>query len=177
VLVLVRHALPAYGPDIPPHEWPLSEVGLGVARQLRLPDQAYLAASAELKAVQTIDHAGPVAQDARFGEVSREGEPWGGPYRMLRRSFVEGTDHPGWEPRTAVVGRFHAGVEHHLGRAAGRPLIIATHGMAMTVWLTAQVGLTDPGAFWEALTFPDVYAVDLAARSVSRVPGAVTGLG
>ena len=51
-------------------------------------------ASDEPKAWQTLEPAGPVIRDARFGEVRREGEPWDGPYRELRRSYVDGADHP-----------------------------------------------------------------------------------
>jgi hypothetical protein len=41
--------------------------------------------------------------------------------------------------------------------------------MAMTLWLTAAIGLEDPGRFWDGLAFPDAYVVDLAGRSLSRL--------
>jgi hypothetical protein len=46
--------------------------------------------------------------------------------------------------------------------------VVASHGMAMTVWLTAAIGLEDPIGFWSELRFPDALAVDLAAGTVRR---------
>ena len=63
---------------------------------------------------------------------------------------------------------FDAGINDHWVRAAGRPLVVASHGMAMTLWLTARIGLDAPGAFWSSLRLPDVLAVDLVARTVAR---------
>jgi broad specificity phosphatase PhoE len=165
-LLLVRHAMPAIEPAVPPHEWSLSDEGRAAAAALRLPPDPYLVASGEPKAWQTLEPAGPVIHDARFGEIRREGEPWEGPYRELRRSYVDGADHPGWERRADVARRFDEGVDDHLVRAEGRPVVIGSHGMAITVWLTARTGLTAPGDFWAALRFPDVISVDLSIRRV-----------
>ena len=169
-LILVRHALPAFGPDVPPDEWPLSDEGLAAARALvaHLPSEARLVASTEPKAYQTLEPAGAVLRDPRFGEVRREGEPWDGPFRELRRSYVSGADHPGWEPRVVVAARFDAGVREYLAVAGERPLVVATHGMAMTVWISMRFGLPDPGQFWADLRFPDALAIDLANAQVSR---------
>jgi hypothetical protein len=41
--------------------------------------------------------------------------------------------------------------------------------MALTLWLAARVGVDDPVAFWEALSFPDVLRVDVGARWWERV--------
>jgi hypothetical protein len=41
--------------------------------------------------------------------------------------------------------------------------------MAMTLWLTATIGLDEPGAFWADLRFPDAQVVDLAAGTVVRL--------
>jgi broad specificity phosphatase PhoE len=167
-LILVRHAMPAYEREIPPHEWPLSPEGVQAARRLvrHLPTGAFLAASDEPKAWQTLEPAGEVVRDARFGEVHRDWEPWGGPFRELRQAYVDGADHDGWESRVDVADRFDAAVADHLVRAAGRALVVASHGMAMTVWLTARVGLPAPGTFWASLHFPHAVAVDLAAGTV-----------
>jgi broad specificity phosphatase PhoE len=158
--------MPAADPSVPPRAWPLSEEGRAAAAALRLPHHAYLVASDEPKAWQTLEPAGSVLRDARFGEVRREGEPWDGPYRELRRSYVDGADHPGWERRADVARRFDDAVNDHLVRAQGRPVVIGSHGMAITVWLTARTGLTAPGDVWAALRFPDVIGVDLRNRRV-----------
>jgi 2,3-bisphosphoglycerate-dependent phosphoglycerate mutase len=171
-LVLVRHAMPAYDESVSPRLWPLAPDGVAAARGLVLPPGAYLVSSDEVKAWQTLAYAsrakvgdpaaldrGPITVDTRFGEVLREGEPWDGPFRELRRSYVDGAEHVGWEPRSAVAARFDEAVTDHLARADGRALVVATHGMAMTIWLAARVDLTDPGAFWAALRFPDVVRI------------------
>ncbi|MEV0312357.1 histidine phosphatase family protein [Nonomuraea fuscirosea] len=169
MLLLVRHAMPAYGPAVPPHAWTLSAEGWQAARRLvgRLPGDARLVSSDEVKAWQTLGGDDAVTRDRRFGEVARV-EPWEGGYRELRRAYVDGADHPGWEARAEVAGRFDAGITEQLALAGGRPLVVATHGMAMTVWVTARLGLDRPGAFWADLRFPDAHLVDLASGTVER---------
>ncbi|GAA1976130.1 histidine phosphatase family protein [Catenulispora subtropica] len=170
MLILVRHAMPAFGPRTEPREWPLGENGRAAARLLALsfPKDAYLVASTETKAWQTLEAAGRVVvRDRRFDEIRRI-EPWEGEYRELRRRYVDGDDHPEWEPRSEVAERFGDAIDDHRAAARERPLIVATHGMAMTVWLTARIGLPDPGVFWAGLRFPDALHVDLAAGTITR---------
>jgi broad specificity phosphatase PhoE len=171
-LILVRHAMPAFGPDVPPHEWRLRPDGVAAARRLaaRLPAGAYLVASTEPKAWQTLRLAGPVSRDARFNEINRD-EPYQGDFRARREAYVAGAGHPGWEPRVRVAERFDAGITDHLTTAGERTLVVASHGMAMTVWLAARVGLDDPAAFWAGLRLPDALCVDLAAGTVTNLRG------
>jgi broad specificity phosphatase PhoE len=172
MLILVRHAMPLYGQHAPAHEWELGADGHAAARRLAaaLPTGALLVASAEPKAYQTLAPAGVVLRDTRFNEVARV-EPWEGEYRRLRREYVSGVDHSDWEPRTSVAARFEAAVREHLASAQGKPLIIATHGMAMTIWLTSRGLLDDPAAFWAGLRFPDAHTV---VRSEGGEIGAVS---
>ncbi|MGC4938743.1 histidine phosphatase family protein [Kribbella sp. DT2] len=168
MLVLVRHAMPVHGPETPARDWVLGPEGREAARELcaRLPAGARLVASTEPKAIATIEPLGPVVTDARFDEIARV-EAYDGDFRTRRRLYVEGTDLADWEPREEVVRRFGAGVAEY---ATGGPVVIASHGMATTLWLTATVGLTDPGAFWDDLRFPDAVVVDLEAKTVVRWP-------
>jgi broad specificity phosphatase PhoE len=170
MLILVRHAMPSHGPQTPAHEWALGADGHAAAQRLAatLPADALLVASAEPKAFQTLEPAGPTLRDPRFNEVTRI-EPWEGEYLRLRREYVSGTDHPDWEPRAAVAARFDAAVREHLTAAQGKPLIIATHGMAMTIWLTSHQLLGAPATFWSQLRFPDAHIVDRDTQ-----PGTVT---
>lgn len=171
MLVVVRHAMPEFGPDRPPEEWPLSPAGRAAAVALRgrLPSGALVVASAEPKARQTLEPYGDVAVDDRFGEVRRD-EPYEGDFRARRRAYVEGVAYPGWERRADVVTRFGDAVAEWQERAGLRPLVVASHGMALTVWLTAAVGLDDPGGFWSALQLPDAFTVDIPGRRVERLP-------
>ena len=149
--------MPIALPAVPPEHWSLSDEGRAAARRLiaLLPTDAAFVASDEAKAAQTL----PSAQlDARFREVRRR-ETFSDDFAVARRSYVEGVALPGWEPHAAVVARFSAGLASY-----GRPLVVVTHGMAMTVWLAARIGLADPGAFWAGLRFPDALGVDVAER-------------
>jgi broad specificity phosphatase PhoE len=174
-LTLVRHALPVISPVSPPSEWPLAESGLAAAAALSFPPNAYLVASTEPKAYQTLAVSQTVVQDERFGEIRREGEPFDGNFHELRLAYVEGTDHPRWEPRLDAVRRFDSAISDHILLAAGRPLVVASHGMVMTVWLTSRIGLAAPGAFWSSLRLPDVFTVDLDGCGVERVASTSPG--
>lgn len=170
MLILVRHAMPAHGPEMPPHEWELGEEGRAAALRLAavLPRHARLVASTEPKAFQTLVPMGQTLHDPRFDEVARI-EPWEGEYRRLRREYVSGVDHADWESRTVVADRFEAAVREHVDAAQGRPLIIATHGMAMTVWLASRGLVANPAEFWAQLRFPDAHIVDLHPRRAAVV--------
>lgn len=162
--------MPAHGPGTPARDWVLAPEGEVAAQALcrRLPDGARLIASSEPKAIATVQPAGPVIPDRRFDEITRV-EAYDDDFRTQRRAYVDGADHADWEPRQDVVRRFAAGVAEHVAAAGGRPVVIASHGMAMTLWLTATIGLDEPGAFWAALRFPDAHLVDLAARTVVQL--------
>jgi len=170
MLLIVRHAAPAIVAAAPPDQWELGESGRAVAAAMcaTLPRGAVLVSSGEPKARQTIEAAGPVSTDARFNEVRRAGEPFDDGFFARRKAYVSGVDHDGWEPRTEVAARFAEGVDHWLARAAGRPLVIASHGMALTLWLTSAIGLPAPSEFWADLRLPDRLRVDLDGRAVSR---------
>lgn len=64
--------------------------------------------------------------DPGFNEINRVGEPWEGNYRELRRLYVEGAAHSGWERKTEAIERFEA---LWPSRSADRP--------TMTQWCSA----------------------------------------
>ena len=173
MLILVRHAMPDASPDVAPAEWPLGADGVRAAASLcdALPRDARLIASTEPKAWQTLGGGDDVARDARFREVDRPVEPWSEDFRARRAEYVAGARHRGWEPQDEVAARFGAGVEVHVGTGA-RHVVVASHGMAMTVWLMAlgAIGEPEAEAFWRGLRFPDAQLVDLEARTVRRWP-------
>jgi len=175
---VVRHAMPVVDSDQEPARWHLSAEGRRTAAALvrRLPAAALLVASDEPKAWQTLDPTGDgqqVTKDARLREVRRE-EAFSDDFHVARRAYVDGMDHLGWEDRRAVAARMQSAVDDHLAAAGERPLVVAGHGMAMTVWFTAAVGLADPGDFWAALRFPDLLAIDPPAGEIRRC-GLTTG--
>ena len=161
--------MPAHGPGVPAADWDLTEQGRRAAESLRgvIPAGALLVSSTEPKARQTLEPAGDVLTDERFNEVRRDGA-YSDDFRAARREYVCGSDRAGWETRAAVMDRFDSGVRYWQALAGARPLVIASHGMAMTVWLSGTVSIADAGGFWAGLSFPDVLEVDLNIPRVRR---------
>jgi len=86
-LILVRHAMPAHGPHVPPRAWPLAPEGRAAAAELcrAFPPDAYLVASTETKAIETLAPAGAAVSDPRFDEVRRT-EAYADDFRTARRA-------------------------------------------------------------------------------------------
>lgn len=173
VLLLVRHAMPLATEAAPSDSWALTAEAQTAARQMRarLPADAFLAASCERKAWETVGGTGAdVECDVRFNEITRPVEPWGGDFLRLRRLYIEGVRHPGWEPHEDAAARFHAGVVAVQDRCRDRPIVIGTHGMVLTNWLVSigAVSITDAAAFWSDLRFPDCIEVDTVDGSCRR---------
>ena len=189
-VMLIRHAMPDTGrnartsggrtvpgrdTELAPSAWRLGADGRAAAQALAitLPPNAYLVASDEPKASETLSIAAggaAVAIDAGFGEVRRP-DAWTDAYRALAAAYVGGATHAGWEPHQAVVRRFDAAVRRHQAIATARRavLVIGTHGMAMTLWLASRFALEpDPVVFWAALAFPEVVVVDADGPAVVR---------
>jgi hypothetical protein len=173
-IILIRHAMPVVEPGVPSERWQLAEEGRRMARALGndhrvVPRPAYVVASHEPKAAQTIREMtdGPVPLDPGFAEVRRP-YTWSDDYRARARAYVEGKAHDGWERHDAVARRFDEAIRRHAAAAdaAGATLVVGTHGLAPTVWLTSRGLIEDPGAFWAALRFPDAVRVDLEAGQV-----------
>jgi broad specificity phosphatase PhoE len=137
-----------------------------------LPSGSRLISSAERKAWETLGGSPDVLRDARFNEINRVDEPWEGNFRELRRLYVEGLTHPGWEPRADAGARFEAGVTDALQLDDRCPVVIATHGMVLTTWLVSRgvVELADAGGFWSDLRFPDCFHLAADGSSLIRYP-------
>jgi len=165
--------MPALDPEVLPEHWELDPAGRRGAETLKhvIPPDAMLVSSQEPKARQTLEPTGHVFTDVRFNEVARN-EPYHGDFRARRRAYLAGADHPGWEPRDQVAARLGAGIKHWHLRAATRPLVVATHGMAMTLWLAYAIDLAEPTSFWDDLRLPDLFEVNLTTRSADRVVSA-----
>jgi 2,3-bisphosphoglycerate-dependent phosphoglycerate mutase len=171
-MYLIRHAMPAVDPTTDPATWPLGAEGRAVARTLgvALPARAVLIASDEPKAWQTLapDGERDVIRDRRFGEV-RRAEAFSDDFRHDRRRYVDGARIDNWEPRETAVARFATAVGDARHLAGERDLVIATHGMAMTLWLTSVLSLPDPVQFWDDLRFPDLFRVGLRTGAATRI--------
>ncbi|HIV58422.1 MAG TPA: phosphoglycerate mutase family protein [Candidatus Stackebrandtia faecavium] len=175
-LYLVRHAMPRVEPALASHEWCLDETGRAAAAELArvMPSGSCLwSSSAEPKAHQTIESMAAcrgqsqIHIDAGFGEVARP-NVFVRNHRQLASQYVSGTRHRGWEDHDAVVSRFDSAVRASVRAAHGRDIVVATHGMAMTLWLSRYVDIGDPALFWRGLALPDVFAVCPPAVTVAQ---------
>jgi broad specificity phosphatase PhoE len=166
-LVLVRHAMPEIRRDLPPERWHLDAEGKAAARELAqvLPVRPLMLTSPEPKARETAEEllavrGGSLRLDERLAEARRD-TPYSGldDYRRLAEAYVAGVAHPGWEPRAALATRIAGAVQDGRAAAGHRALVIVSHGLTITAWLTSEVGLRDPAAFWAALRLPDAWRV------------------
>ena len=156
--------MPMASPESPPGSWHLSAEGRAAASALSgvLPARARLVSSDEPKAWETLGGSSEVTRDSRFNEIIRLGKPWEGNFRELRRLYLEGAAHPGWEPPADAAERFEAGVSDALHEQDDGPTVIATHGMVMTTWLVSRGAVAQSAAagFWSDLRFPDCFILE-----------------
>jgi broad specificity phosphatase PhoE len=167
--------MPEIRRDVPPERWHLDAEGKAAARALAqvLPARPLLVTSPEPKARETAEEllavrGGNLRLDGRLAEARRDA-PYGGidEFRRLAEAYVGGVTHPGWEARAAVAARVGGAVQDGRAAAGRRPLVMVSHGLAITAWLLVDAGIEDPGAFWAALRLPDAWRV--GAGRVERV--------
>lgn len=166
--------MPAASREEAPDTWALSTEGRAEARALvaALPPDSLLFSTDERKAWETLRGSSEVTRDPRFNEIKRRGEPWDVNFRERRRHYLEGTAHRGWEPQAEAVARFDAGVAEVLQKWPTVPVVIATHGMVLTMWLVRRGALAQAQAvhFWSALWFPDCFLLEGGGQSMRRYP-------
>lgn len=110
--------------------------------------------------------------DPRFGEVDR-GPEWVEDHRAAVTRYLSGTDFGSFEPHPHVVAHVTAAVEAALLAYPRGDLVVATHGQAMTLYLASRTNI-DPVPFWNALTLPDAWRLDLDTNALTHVFGAGT---
>lgn len=176
-VVLVRHAMPEVRRGVSSRLWTLGERGredcVLVAHALTGPLAPVAFSSDEPKARETaaviaLRRGLRTAVDARFGEVDRPQE-WVEDHAALARRYLAGEPLPGWEPQDAVVARFTGAIADAVAAAGGGDVVVATHGMAMTLWASSVAGTADRVRWWEALTFPDAWRVDPGAGTLEHL--------
>jgi broad specificity phosphatase PhoE len=168
-ITYVRHAMAVPAEGVHPTEWHLDGVGRADAARLadRLevaPAVGCLVSSTEPKAAET---AAAIAArwdaelvlDARLREALR---PWIGPgYRAVAHRYLRGELPEGWEPHGEVASRVAACLADALDTAAGRPVVVVSHGLALALHLGDRLGSDfDRESFWSSLAFPDAWALD-----------------
>jgi broad specificity phosphatase PhoE len=181
-ITYVRHAMPVVDDAVPSSRWHLDESGITAARalakRLEVGDAiGRLASSTEPKALETAGaiaeewHA-VVVEDPRLREADR---PWvGAGYRGIAHGYLRGDQPEGWEPHAEVASRMAAAVDDALADARGRPVVVVSHGLALSLHLGDRLGAAfDRESFWSGLSFPDAWVLgpnDVLHRSPSRSP-------
>jgi broad specificity phosphatase PhoE len=85
------------------------------------------------------------------------------PAGALVADYLGGRRLPGWEPQEEVAARFEAAVLDAM-RATDRPVVVFTHGQALTLWLQRLGAITDAVGFWSRLAMPDAVPVEVQTR-------------
>ena len=176
-LILVRHAAPRIDPQVPPPQWRLSDEGrvasAALAERLTTWGATAVAASPEPKARETAEIIArrlglAVAIDEGFAEHRRPALPF-----VSREDFEARMravfDHPadpfvGGESGVEALTRFEAALARHMGR----PLLVASHGTVISLYLGRRLGI-DPYALWSGLALPEAFVLDAAGRLLERV--------
>lgn len=165
----VRHAMAVAVEGVHPTEWELDRTGIesaaALAERLEVGDGVgALVSSTEPKAIGTATAiaerwAVDVAADDRLREAVR---PWIGPgYRAMVHRYLRGERLEGWEAHAEVAARTAAAVADARARAGGRPLVVVSHGLALSIHLGDRLGAGfEPEQFWSSLAFPDAWALD-----------------
>jgi len=78
---------------------------------------------------------------------------------------LSGTQTTGWEPVREAVGRFIGAIR----TLTDGDVLAVTHGVVMTLWLQTVVANVDATTFWEQLTMPDAWCVDLDQGTLNRL--------
>jgi broad specificity phosphatase PhoE len=108
-----------------------------------------------------------VEVDDGFGEVDRPAE-WVEDHRALAAAYLAGEQHAGWEPRERVMHRFAETAEKARAEGGDGDVVIVNHGMAMSLYLEL-VARIDVVPFWQALTFPDAWRVEVETGELTRL--------
>jgi broad specificity phosphatase PhoE len=168
-ITYVRHSMAVPEESVHPVDWHLDDRGRAEAGRLadRLevaPSVGALVTSTEPKARETAEAIGErwrtaVTLDERLREAVR---PWIGPgYRAVVHRYLRGELPDGWEPHAEVAARVASALADVSAVAAGQPIIVVSHGLALTVHLGERLGPAfDRESFWSGLAFPDAWALD-----------------
>jgi broad specificity phosphatase PhoE len=176
-LILVRHAAPVIDEAAPPPTWRLSAAGRDAALALagRLAGFAPTAAvsSQEPKALETAQVIAArlglaVATDPGLAEHHRPNLPFGSraDFEAGMAGFFASPIQPffGGESADQAHDRFAAA----LGRHAARPLLVATHGTVLSLYLSRRLGL-DPFDLWKSLATPEAFVLDADGWLLERL--------
>jgi broad specificity phosphatase PhoE len=171
--------MPVVQPGVHPVRWRLDDLGRTAVAALAeaLPDElaGTVWSSSEARAQETaetlIETRGDLHVELRLDPELREvGRPtsWSSTYAEDLAGYFRGGDREGWEPATAVMTRMTSAIDRAVREAAGRPAVVVTHGLALSLYVGAACGVR-PAGFLHSLLHPDAWLLDLAAGRLERL--------
>lgn len=179
MLVLIRHAEITADPDAPSHTWELSVDGRAKAAELAmhpvLADVELIASSPEPKALATakaIAGDRPIIVAEGLRELDRRALGWvatAEEYADLVRSILERPTESIRRCETAAAAgqRISRAIEDLWSANPHRSLGVVSHGIVLTVYLSALQGLPTPDpSIWRRIALPDLAVVDPVPRQV-----------
>jgi 2,3-bisphosphoglycerate-dependent phosphoglycerate mutase len=178
VVILVRNAMPVVQPGVHPVRWRLDELGRSAVASLgqALPDDlaGVLWSSHEARgqetAEQLIDARGGGLELRLDHDLREVGRPtaWSSTYAEDLASYFRNGAGEGWEPATAVLTRVSDVVDRALREAGGAPVVVVTHGLALSLYVGATCGVR-PAGFLQSLLHPDAWLLDVEAGRLERL--------
>ena len=179
VVILVRNAMPVVQPGVHPVRWRLDDLGRSAVAILAdaLPDElaGTVWSSSEARAQETaetlIETRGDLGTELRLDPELREvGRPtsWSSTYAEDLAGYFRNGDREGWEPATAVMTRMGSAIDRAVREAAGLPVVVVTHGLALSLYVGAACGVR-PAGFLHGLMHPDAWLLDVAAGRLERL--------
>ena len=168
-ITYVRHAMAVQTDGVHPTEWHLDAAARADAARMATllevaPTVGCLVSSTEPKAVETAE---AIAEHWDVALVPDDGlreavRPWIGPgYRAVVHRYLRGELPEGWEPHGDVEARMAASIGAATELAAGRPIVVVSHGLSLSLHLGDRLGPDfDREWFWSSLAFPDAWALD-----------------
>ncbi len=167
-MIFVRHSAVVQQPDVPAHEWPLSENGRFLAAQLAPqlhPHQPQrIITSPEPKAAETGQIiAAALGLPWHTASGLQEHDRRGVPYLATREEFETAVTrffaHPdqlvfGNETANEALERMETAVAAQRAAYPRDTLILVTHGTVLTLYCCRRSPHLDPLTFWRSLTLP-----------------------
>jgi 2,3-bisphosphoglycerate-dependent phosphoglycerate mutase len=176
-LILVRHAAPSIVESEAPSHWSLSEEGraaaASLAAKLRVFAPAGIVTSPEAKADETARIIGEaLGLNARLDDGLVEHRRPGlhfvnaATFQSSVRSIFDRPSERLFDGESAdeAYVRFEGAIARH----PARPLVVATHGTVLSIYLSRKAGL-DAFELWSSLKLPEATVLDARGRLIDRI--------
>lgn len=105
--------------------------------------------------------------DPDLREVGRP-TAWSSTYAEDLAGYFRDGAGDGWEPATSVLSRVSGVVDRAVREASGLPVVVVTHGLALSLYVGASCGVR-PAGFLQSLMHPDAWLLDLEAGRLERL--------